>query len=165
MFSKVSFLAHALTLLADQVKTRMLESLELSSLIFLLKSTQSKFANDIIVSRQIFQRYCSKQQRFLSPFLLLFLFFLFSLVSFPFLKQKIYILIHIRLCGRVGHKQVYLVVGLTLKNRSKKISGKPRHLYVKTRTFWLPLKAILKPPYKYTKEAILIASHKKQQLL
>ena len=99
MFSKVScFLGHALSLLADRVK-----------------STQSEFANDIIVSRQIFHRYCSQQQCSISSFLLWFLLF-FSFLQFLLLfvymcvffsKQKIYILIYIRLCGRANDKKFF----------------------------------------------------------
>ena len=76
------------------------------------KSTQSRFANDV-VSRQIFHRYCSQQQHFLSTVILWFVFFfsfllyfllLFVCVCVCVLKQKVYILIHIRLCGRVSDK-------------------------------------------------------------
>ena len=75
------------------------------------KSTQSKFANDV-VSRQIFHRYSSQQQHFLSTVILWFLFFFSFLLYFLLLfvcvckcfKQKVYTVIHIRLCGRVSDK-------------------------------------------------------------
>ena len=56
-----------------------------------------------------FSRYCSQQQHFLSTVILWFhffsTFFCFLFVCVYVLKQKVYILIHIRLCGRVSDKR------------------------------------------------------------
>ena len=76
------------------------------------RETQNKFANDF-VSRQIFHRYCSQQQHFLFSFLwFLFVFLFFSIACFFFVfylcvcfLNKKYILVHIRLCGKVSNKK------------------------------------------------------------
>ena len=75
-------------------------------------STQSKFANNIITSRLIFHRYS----------LLLFSFFWFLSSCFLgfFMKLKIYILSHIRLCRMVSDKKMFT---RSISGKFLKISG------------------------------------------
>ena len=88
---------------------------EINDSIKQVKSTESKFTNDIIVSSLFWCRYS----------LFFFSFFCFLSFCFDFLKLKIYVLIHIRLCGRVSDKKVspdwfpetrLLFFGLTIFN-------------------------------------------------
>ena len=82
---------------------------------FMTRSRRLKVhrANSQTMSYHVrFSRYSSQQQHFLSTLILWFLFFFSFLLYFLLLfvclckcfKQKVYTLIHIRLCGRVSDK-------------------------------------------------------------
>ena len=78
-----------------------------------VKSTKSKFAKNVIVFRKIFQILLTATtffSLFLIWFLLFFCFLLWFILIFVCrfcLKQKIYILIHIRLCGLVRDEKFF----------------------------------------------------------